>query len=106
MGIKEVGVGATSLAVVGPSALFGCDGCQQFAVYLMGFLPVLQSCPEVDTPARTPARRLVAFDLKRPLASLQQSICFSPEFLRPFGSKRQSRARGARGHLGKMISWV
>ena len=30
----------------------------------MGFLPVFQSCPQVDAPARTPACRLVTLDFK------------------------------------------
>ena len=78
MGIEEVGVGAASFTVVRHSAFLRCNGSQQFTVYLMGFLPILQSCPEVDAPTRTPTCRLVAFDFKCPLAGLQQGICFSP----------------------------
>ena len=72
MGIEEVGVCATSSTVVGIPALLGCDGCEQLTVYLMGFLPFLQSCPEVDAPACAPTRRLVAFDLQGALCSLLQ----------------------------------
>ena len=64
MGVEEVGIGAAALAVVGDATFFRSYGCQQFTIYLMGFLSVFQSCPEIDAPTCAPARGLITLELK------------------------------------------
>ena len=60
MGIEKVGIGAATRASIALSDGIGGHISQQFTVYLVGFLAIVEPSPQVDAPSRAPSRRDVA----------------------------------------------